>query len=459
MLKYILFILLFFMLNASSCRQQESGNKYKPSDGPLYLNVPVKDIESELHGFLKAWYPVLMDTINGGYWTNLASDFSLLKNQDKMLVTQARGLWTAAKAAAVFPENPLFRKAAGHGYKFLTEKMWDHELGGFKQIYLIESAVSPNEIKTTYANSFALFALSEYYKINPHPQVLEWVKKSFNWIEQIARDPQFHGYYNIITSANELTKQNTRWGRGDLKDQNTSIHLLEAFTNTYHIWPDSLVKVRLREILELIRDKMVNEKGYLNLFFNRNWQPVSHVDSSHTFILNNIYTDHVSFGHDIETAYLLIDASLALNNKTDHQTLTVAKKLIDHSLAYGFDRDYHGLYDKGYYFKHKKEIEIVIRDKVWWSQAEAWHTLALASKYYPRDDVYPKAFEQMWKYIKEQMIDPQNHGWYNNGLDSDPGNKDSAKGHQWKGAYHDGRALMQVYLYAREKLNGQKDIH
>ena len=53
------------------------------------------------------------------------------------------------------------------------------------------------------------------------------------------------------------------------KDQNSSIHILEALTELYHVWPEPLVRLRLQEMLSLIRDKMVSKKGYLILFFNR----------------------------------------------------------------------------------------------------------------------------------------------------------------------------------------------
>lgn len=450
-----IFILTFlFLLIITACEKTEINKAYKRSSGPTYLNVPVKDIADELIDFLHAWYPALLDTVNGGYWTNLDNDFSVMDKQEKMLVTQARGLWTASKAAGIFPEEDLFRQAAEHGYTFLTQKMWDNENGGFIQNFIPEDSQPLREQpKTSYGNAFALYALSEYYKINEDTAVLNWIEKSFTWIEKTAHEPEFLGYYNVIPAKNDQ-REYTPLGRVNLKDQNSSIHLLEAFTNTYRVWPDTLVKKRLQEILLLIRDRMVNDKVSLNLFFNRDWQPLSHRDSSRSYILKNIYMDHVSFGHDIETAYLLIDGSLALNGVVDGETLAVAKKLIDHSLAKGFDKDFYGLYDKGYYFKNAAGIEIVNSDKVWWSQAEAWHTLALAAKYFPGEKVYSRAFDKMWDYLKEQQIDSENHGWYNKGLDSDPANKDAPKGHQWKGAYHDGRALMQVYLYAGENIDG-----
>lgn len=158
--------------------------------------------------------------------------------------------------------------------------------------------------------------------------------------------------------------------------------------------------------------------------------------------------DHISFGHNIETAYLLVDASKALYGSPDSITLRVAKKLIDHTLRYGFDKDYNGLFDKGYQFKSENTVEVIDSAKVWWAQAEAWHALALFSGLYPDEPLYKEAFGKMWTYINNNLIDHQYGGWYNSGLDADPATIKERKAHEWKGCYHDGRALMQVWLYS-----------
>ena len=328
--------------------------------------------------------------------------------------------------------------------------MWDAKDKGFHQYYFLgDRPDNIPEFKTTYGNAFALYALTEYSKLNKSPDVMAWIKKSFNWLEDVAHDAKLKGYFNtILPRGMDPHSYNFPLGDPELKDQNTSIHVLEALTNLYIVWPDDLVKERLTEMLNLVRDKMVNSRGFLNLFFTKDWTPVTHKDESRSFILDNIYQDHVSFGHDIETAYLLIDASQALSKETDPLTLEIAKKLVDHTLANGFDTNYYGLFDKGYYFKGSNKIEIISKDKVWWSQAEALHTLALMSQYYPDEKIYPKAFKKMWMYIDEQMIDHVHGGWYDTGLDSDPGNYNKPKAQQWKGCYHNARSLMSIYQYA-----------
>lgn len=422
-----------------------------------YLGVEVSEIETELDQLMNLWYPRIVDAENGGYWTNFEHDWTRSEDQVKMLVTQARGLWTAARAVSHYPDRPVFREAADAGYAFLTEKMWDAEFGGFFQYYPpVPATESEPSFKMTYSNAFALFALAEYARINPEPEVTAWVRKAFNWLETKAHDPKLLGYYNLIfdrpLDADDPIQQqyaaSRGWGRPDWKDQNTSIHVLEALSTTYQVLPEPMIKERLAEMLHLVRDTMVNEAGYLYLYFTKDWQPISNRDSSRAYIMEHLAIDHQSFGHDIETAYLLIEADESLHGTAGEHTLQTAKAMVDHTLEYGFDKDFYGLFDRGYRFAPDRQMEIVNDNKVWWAQAEAWHALGLMTQYYPEEKVYIEAFQKMWSYIKEEMIDPEHGGWYANGLDTDPESLTRRKAHQWKGAYHNGRALFQVLKYA-----------
>ncbi|HKK82550.1 MAG TPA: AGE family epimerase/isomerase, partial [Prolixibacteraceae bacterium] len=387
-----------------------------------YLGVSVREIENTLQNHLNNWYPVIIDNENGGYYTNFEHNWYKSDEQTKMLVTQARGLWTAAKAANKYPNNQLYQSSARHGYQFITTKMWDKKDGGFLLYNQIENHKQLH--KLLYANAFALFSIAEYAKTEPSKEVLKWLRRTFNWIDSTAHDDIYGGYYNIILDdeikadnpKNKTYIKNLGWGNPEWKDQNTSIHLLEAFTTLHKVMPTPKVKERLLEMLVLVRDTMTRDNGSLKLYFTRNWHPIDHSDSTRKYILHNQNIDHVSFGHNIEIAYLIIDASKELYGQVDNKTLTVAKKLTNHSLKYGFDENYYGLYDRGYVFDGK--MEIINPQKTWWSQFEAWHTLALMHHYFPDNEEYKTAFSKMWTYINDELTDHEYGGFYNNGTDT-----------------------------------------
>ena len=227
-----------------------------------------------------------------------------------------------------------------------------------------------------------------------------------------------------------------------IKDQNSSIHLLEAFTELYQVWPDPLLRERLHEMLLLIRDTITTPRGYLVLFLTPDWKPVSFADSSEAVILKHRNLDHVSFGHDVETAYLMIEASHILGFTNDTTTQRIAKKMVDHALRNGWDNTVGGFYDEGYYFKNKEGISIIRDTKNWWAQAEGLNALLMMADLYPGDEMkYFSKFETLWKYADAYLIDHENGDWFAGGLDKQPEMKTALKGQIWKAFYHQYRSL------------------
>ena len=270
-------------------------------------------------------------------------------------------------------------------------------------------------------------------------------KKAFLWLEKNSHDPLYKGYFQYLQKdGTRIKRPDDAPSNSDLgyKDQNSSIHLLEAFTELYHVWPDKLLRQRLEEMLLLIRDKITDPKGYLILFLKPDWTPVSFSDSSEEVILRNRNLNHVSFGHDIETGYLMLEASEALGRKDDKKTLMAGKKMMDHALQNGWDDTLGGFYDQGYYFKNKKGITIIKDTKNWWAQAEGLNTLLIMSNKFPNDKMhYFEKFKKLWQYANTYLIDHEYGDWYEEGLDKEPERKTGLKGHIWKATYHQFRAL------------------
>jgi mannobiose 2-epimerase len=180
----------------------------------------------------------------------------------------------------------------------------------------------------------------------------------------------------------------------------------------------------------------------LQLFLYPDWTPVSFRDSSEAVIDKHHAIDHVSYGHDVETAYLMMEASTVLGLPNDTLTWIVGKKMVDHALTFGWDPNTGGFYDGGYYFKGESEPRVVKDTKNWWAQAEGLNTLLIFADLYPEDphDYFAK-FEQQWAYIDQNLIDHEHGEWYSGGIDKQPQFKTGAKGHIWKTAYHNYRSL------------------
>ena len=431
---YLAFLLLF--LFSVSCTSPERSNRLKLA----------KDIETSLTtGMLDKWYPQSVDTVYGGFLSSFTFDFKPTSDQDKMIVTQARHTWTNAKASVRYPEIQHYAKSAKHGFEFLANVMWDKKYGGFYWLVDRQGNVKGDSSKTAYGNAFGIYALSAYYDASKDPRALELVKLAFAWLEKNSHDPVNKGYFQHLKRDGTVVQRTSEilsTADTGYKDQNSSIHLLEAFAELYQVWPDPLVRERLNEMLVLIRDTITTPKGYLTLFLTPDLRPISFADSSKEVILKHRGLDHVSFGHDIETAYLMLEASHVLGLENDTVTLKVAKRMVDHTLRNGWDNSVGGFYDEGYYFEGESGITIIRDTKNWWAQAEGLNSLLLMADLFPNDELdYFSKFEMQWKYVDTYLIDHVNGDWYAGGLDKQPEMKTALKGHIWKAIYHQYRSL------------------
>jgi mannobiose 2-epimerase len=397
---------------------------------------------------LAPWYPRVVDREAGGYLSGFDHRWRPTDDQRKMIVSQARHVWTTARAAAFFPDDTLFLPVAAHGVEFLRDVMWDREHGGFLWLVTRGGQVVPEPdgrvLKQAYGQAFGIYALAAYHDVTGDSSALRLARDAFRWLDGHAHDPEHGGYFN--STERDGTPLREGYGRDSAKDQNSSIHLLEAFTALYRVWPDPVLRDRLREMLAIIRVTLVVEPGTLTLFSTADWTPVLWRDSTEAARrADDFFHDHVSFGHDIETAYLLLEAVEALDGEPDAATLGVAKRLTDHALRNGWDRGVGGLFDAAFPYPAPRGLTIVHETKTWWAQAEALNTLLIMGDLFPDDPLrYHERFLQQWGYIQGFLVDHEHAGWYAGGLDRDPARRLDLKGHIWKAAYHDGRALMNV---------------
>ena len=424
---------LFSLLLLFACRQQP----VEKTDWQKIAN----EIETELNSnILDSWYPACIDTAYGGYMSNFDSQFEPMEQQEKMIVTQARQLWATSQVAMRTGSSDYLSYAA-HGLPFL-QKMWDDTYGGFYQnVDRSGVPLDSTEVKTAYGNSFAIYGLSAYYAASKDSAALDLAIQTFQWLETKSHDPELKGYFQHLTREGDVIQRPddvASTAELGYKDQNSSIHLLEAFTSLYAVWPDSLLRERLSEMFFLIKDQIVNDRNHMDLFFTADWTPVSYRNTDRETIMQHAWIDHISFGHDIEIAFLLLEAAELLDIH-DEETVAKCRAITDHALK-GWDDTNGGLFDQGYYFSDDQPMEIIRTTKEWWAQAEALNTLLIFHSYFP-DAGYDDYFLKQWNYIQTHLSDKANGGWYTYGADTDPKANTYPKASIWKSTYHNYRAL------------------
>jgi mannobiose 2-epimerase len=438
-------ILLYFSLSIFSCNHTEKVTVER-SYGNM-ADTLEKSLQDEI---IKVWYPRILDSTYGGYLTNFSYDWKQLPHQEKSIVYTARHVWTTSMLYKQYPDRKEFLDYAAQGFEFLKNDLWDDTYGG----YYIVVGRDGNPIdslgneKRIYGQAFAIYGLAEYYEVTGNEEVLEWAKKSFRWIEEKAHDPLHGGYYeNLLRQGAPLLSEDTfkiplneRLKRG-YKDFNSSIHILEALTTLYHVWPDELVRVRLEEMFHVVRDTMVTKPGFLQLYFEPDWTHVTGSMQEGDNRRNTWFFDHVTFGHDIETAYLLNEAAEALGTY-DEETASICQMLVDHTIRKGWDEEHGGFFERGLYVT-PDSLTIIDDHKSWWSQVEALNSLLLMHDLHPDAEIdYYSYFLRQWLYINTYLIDHTYGGWYGGGLDTNPDIKTAQKAHNWKTSYHNGRGMV-----------------
>jgi cellobiose epimerase len=386
------------------------------------------------------WYPHAVDRARGGFHQSMARDWALEPDDNAFLVYQARMTWTAAAFARYSPRHhDEYVEYARHGIAFLDSVMRDQELGGFHWIVDAQGRLSPQlgDEKHVYGTAFVVYAASEVRAVTGDARALKVARDAFDWLEQHAHDARHGGYFEAIRrdgtpilSSDENAPRGRRVDRLGIyfgfKSMNAHIHLLEALTELSKVDDRPIVRERLSETFRLVRDRIAVEPGALNLYLTRDWRAIP---------------AHDSFGHDVETAYLLVEAAAALAQADDPQTWKVARLLVDHALDWGWDDEYGGFYDKGESFGG----DAFDLKKVWWTQAEGLNALLLMhEKFRAATDRYKNAFLKQWSFIEKHLIDPVHGGWFAETAREGKLLGDGAKASQWKANYHTSRALMNV---------------
>ena len=439
---------LLLLIFAFACAAQQP-TAHPASDDARPTRDSYLRLRSEVDGalqndVLRMWFSRSVDNKHGGFHSHFARDWKELPSDGKFSVFQGRMTWVAAQVVLREPKlKNDFLPIVHHGVDFLANVMWDKQYGGFFWGLDDEGKITPafGDVKELYGIGFCIYGAAAAYQATSDPKALELAKNGFLWADKHAHDATNGGYFEwlgrdgtpIVPHVPNGTVATNAIGPINYKSMNTHIHLLEAFTQLYEVWPDPTLRSRLEELLTIVRDRICVEPGVMNLYFTNTWQPIP---------------DHDSYGHDVETAYLLLETDELLHHKAIDQTERMARMLVDHALAYGWDKQNGGFFREGTTFGKAEDTM-----KEWWIQVEGLNALLMMHERYGKQDGrYFQNFLEQWAFIQKHTIDAQFHGDFNlTTADGTPVTED--KGSIWKAAYHDGRAFWNV----RERLGKLAD--
>ena len=381
----------------------------------------VEEIKAHLINDIIPFWKGLRDDEFGGYYGYLDYDLKLDKKAVKGCILNSRITWFFSNAYTLLKDVSLLEEAK-HGFAFLKEHCMDKDNGGI--YWSMKYNGEPEDTtKHTYNQAFSIYALSSYYEASGDEEALEMAKELFHIIEtrctdeigyKEAFDKEFHEIENDKLSENGVIADKT---------MNTLLHVFEAYTELYRVAKLPEVKERLEWIMDTFADKVYNPALHRQeVFFDRN--------------MNSILDLH-SYGHDIETAWLIDRGVKVLGEKKYEDKMSpITRDLTAQIYKVAFD---------GRSLANECERGVVNKHRIWWVQAETVVGFLNGWQKNPGKPEYLDAAKAEWNFIKEYVIDKRKGSeWY---WEVDPDGK-PYEGRPivepWKCPYHNGRMCFEV---------------
>ncbi|MGN0496248.1 MAG: AGE family epimerase/isomerase [Lachnospiraceae bacterium] len=381
----------------------------------------IDEVQKEFLDHVIPFWENLIDEDYGGYYGMLDFSLRLDKEAPKGCILNSRILWFFSNAYLTF-KNDEYLKYADHAYRFLKEFCLDKEKEGVFWSLRYRGDVL-DSTKHTYNQAFAIYALSSYYDATKNEEAKDLAFQLYHLIETKCRDD--NGYLEAFTrdfqpESNEKLSEN---GVEATRTMNTLLHVFEAYTELYRVSNSPEVGNSIRYILDVFADKMYNPKlGRQEVFFDENY---------HSLI------DLYSYGHDIETAWL-IDRGLEILSDTSYtEKLTpITETLTAQVYKVAFD---------GCSIPTECCNGVLDESRAWWVQAEAMVGFYNGYQKHPENIHYLKTVKALWEYIKNHLIDKRVGSEWFWDVDGD-GNPSSQRPivEPWKCPYHAGRMCFEL---------------
>ena len=378
-------------------------------------------LAKELENILNYWSKNSIDEINDGFIGERDHFNKIVPNATKGIILNSRILWSFSAASNHY-KTDKYKAICKRSYNYLETFFKDEIFGG---VYweLTSEGAPINKRKQVYAQAFMIYALSEYYQFSKNNDALDWAIEIYNLIETHANDQENKGYIEAF-NENWLPIEDMRLSDKDAneaKTMNTHLHILEAYTNLYKVYKNESLKKKLEDLIHLFFDKFLTNKNHLNLFFDEKW---------------NLKSNIVSYGHDIETAWLLIEAAKVIDNnelllKTNNAAVLIAETFIKEGVDV----------DGGVYNEYNPTTNKLDGDKHWWPQAEALVGLNYAYKI-SKNEAFLTVSKTILNFLQQHIVDHTYGEWFWRVDKNQKLYTTDYKMGMWKAPYHNSRACM-----------------
>jgi len=363
----------------------------------------------------------LKDDRYGGYYGYMGQDLVLEKEAEKGCILNSRILWFFSEAAMALKREDL-KDYARHAYRFLTEHCIDRRSGGIFWSMTYDGKPL-DTTKHTYNQAFAIYALAAYYRLTGEAEALTLAKELFCLIEQHCTDEI--GYLEAFTAdwgpeSNEKLSEN---GVLAEKTMNTLLHVFEGYSGLYQASPDPEVRTALERILDIYANKIYDPVlRRQKVFFDAHY---------------NSILDLYSYGHDIESSWLMDWGCDLLADPARSETI--------HNINLEIGQ---AVYEAAYSCRslaNECDRGEVSEMRIWWVQAETVVGLVHLWSKLPQETKYAVAAADTFRFIQEHMVDKRPGSEWFWAVDKYGAPwPDKPILEPWKCPYHNGRMCMEL---------------
>ena len=405
MKNFLLTIICFLV--ATSCTTKTS------SDDKTTAQLKREIVQDLTKNILPFWANHAPDP-SGGFYGTLNFDGTPKAGAAKGGILNARLVWTFSAAYRMLKDKQ-YLTLADRAQRYFIDHFIDPEYGG--TFYTLNADGTPLDMKKdTYQNAFAIYGLSEHYRATGNKESLDAAIAVYRKLIEHAYDPVNGGFIESFTRDWQMINVESP------KTMNTNLHVLEALTNLYRVWKEEELKQHLREEINIMSQKVLNQKTWHEqLFFTMDWQNQKDIDS---------------YGHDIEFSWLLVEAAEVLG---DENIIEDTRRIAVNLAAVQLEQ---GIAESGG-MRYEKSGDHLNNNREWWPQAEtvigclnAWQISG--------DKKFLDAAVRAWDWIKTCMIDREYGEWYSNVYPDGSPQKNRVKADQWRCPYHNSRMGFEV---------------
>ena len=389
------------------------------------------DLEKELNDILNYWISNTIDNENGGYIGRIDSNNIPYNDAPKGSVLNSRILYSFS-AAYNLTKNEIYLQYAYRAYDYIIHHFIDEKYGGV--YWTVNNNGEPIDTKKQiYALAFAVYGLTEYYKACKNKHALNLAIELYNKIVNHSYDKKYGGY--IEAFARDWTElKDLRLSEKDAnerKSMNTHLHVLECFTNLYSVWQNAELKNRLVDLINIFLEKIIGSYNHLNLFFDDDW-------ASKTKI--------ISYGHDIESAWLLQEAAEVIYDPDLLKKVKDCSIQIVKAATSGIDKD------GGLWYEYYVTNNHLIKEKHSWPQAEAMVGFFNAWQITGQESFLNQSINS-WHFTQNYIKDKQFGEWFWGVKEDHSPMKNEDKVGIWKCPYHNSRACIEIIKRISKTLN------